>query len=411
MTVSMPEKARLLTKLAEGGFNVPRFHYLPPQAFAREEFAPLEAFLREQCEGHKIIVRSCHPAEEYYKGGTFDSLETYADVGGVKYARTKIVHSAEEEKKLSILRQQKFNNAPPLNPGDTGVLVMPFLEGSRVMAKVVGSRWEFGYCRTRSGNFDCEPYITQTPHDLGLLQVSEKVQKFLGFKCEIEYVISPDGVIYVVQAKDISKIETLELKQHELAVELDGLRRIRRRRNYRERPLFVMDNRALYLELVTQCEPLVHGGSKGPVGIDHILALVRNFEASMQNFALRHERFAVLGLCIVVPDELFQVANHYLDDWPEQQKQLSKMLYQNLYKVDQFLSEADTLIARDGFRRNLCSHDAYGINTVRNPVWSVYWLNQRHQEVVRRFKELGYQTGDYAGIEVDEADKPTVFLF
>ena len=131
----------------------------------------------------------------------------------------------------------------------------------------------------------------------------------------------------------------------------------------------------------------------------------------MMEFALRHERFAVLGLRIVVPDELFQVANHYLDDLPDQQKRLSKRLYQNFYKVDQFLAEADTMIARGGFRRNLCSHDAYGINTMRNPVWSVYWHNQRHEEVVRRFTELGYKTGDYVGIEVDEVDKPTVFLF
>ena len=258
MSAQLPEKARLLSKLATGGFNVPRFHYLPPQAFEREEFAELESFLREECEGHKIIVRSCHPAEEFYKGGTFDSLETYADVGGVKYARKRIVHSAEEEKKLSILRQQKFNAAPFLDPQETGVLVMSFIEGARVMAKVVGNHWEFGYCRTRSGNFECEPYITQTPHDIGLLQVSEEIQKFLGFKCEIEYIMAPDGVIHVVQAKDISKIVTLELKHRELAVELDGLRRIRRRRNYRERPIFVMDNRMLYLDLIAQCEALVH---------------------------------------------------------------------------------------------------------------------------------------------------------
>ena len=400
----------MLNRLHQGNFNVPDFFYMPPEAFESQDFSGLEKFLGEQCDGHKIIVRSCHPVEEFYKGGTFDSLETYSDVGGVKYAWTKIVKSLSGEKALSILRQRKFQGSPPLDPKQTGVLVMPFIEGIRVMAKIIGSHWEFGYCRARGGDFECEPYITQTPRDLGLLQLSEDIQKFLGFKCEIEFVISPEGEIHVVQARDISKIETLELKQSELSVSLDGLRRIRKRRNYRERPIFVMDNRGFYLSLISLCEGLVHGWSDEPVTIEDVLQKVRKYEKSMQNFALRHERFAVLGLCIVVPDDLFQVANHYLDDFPELQKMLSKELYQDLYKVDQFLAEADTLIAKATFRRNLCSHDAYGINTVRNPVWSVFWHKRRHQEIVRRFVELGYKTGDYVGIEVDEDDKPTVFL-
>lgn len=410
MTTRMPEKAHLLQSLAKGGFNVPHSHYLPPEAFEKQDFAELERFLSEECGGHKIIVRSCHPAEEFYKGGTFDSLETYADVGGVKYARNKIMKAAAEEKRLSILRQQKFNCSPPLDPCETGVLVMPFIEGSRVMAKVVGDHWEFGYCRTRSGNFECEPYITQTPNDMRLLSMSEKIQEFLGFKCEIEYIISFDGVVFVVQAKDISKVDTLERKQSELAVELDGLRRIRHRRNYRERPIFLMDNRAFYLDLITLCEEIVHSGRDHKVAMKNILDMVSDFEQAMMGFALRHERFAVLGLCIIVPDDLFQVATHYLADYPELQEEFSRALYKDLYKVDQFLAEADTLIAKDAFRRNLCSHDAYGINTVSNPVWSAYWKQSRHREVVGRFQKLGYKTGDYVGIEVDEGDKPIVFL-
>jgi hypothetical protein len=411
MAAQIPEKARLLEKLSEGGFNVPEYYYLPPQVIKKGAFDGLEKFLGDECKCHKIIVRSCHPAEEFYKGGTFNSLETYADVGGVKYAYQKIVNSIFEEKELSILRQQKFHCSPPIDPKETGVLVMPYMEGPKVMAKVVGNHWEFGYCRTRSGEFECEPYITQTPNDLGLLQLSQDIQDYLGFKCEIEYVLSPDGQIHVVQAKDISKLETPEYKQSEMAVRLDGLRRIRLRRNYRERPLFVMDNHAFYLDVVTLCEGLVHGGDEHEVTIDDILQRVLDYEKEMNAFALRHERFAVLGLCIVVPDDLYQVANHYLDDFPELQKQLSKVLYQNQYKVDQFLAEADTLIAKGAFRRNLCSHDAYGINTVRNPVWSAYWSTQRHKEVVRQFKELGYETGDYIGIEVDLDERPTVFRF
>ena len=410
MTQQLPEKARLLHELLKGDFNVPEFFYMPSEMLANQDFGGLEEFLNEHCQGHKIIVRSCHPAEEFYRGGTFESLETYADVGGVKYAYKKILKSLTGEKALSILRQRKFQGSPPLDPEQTGVLVMPFIEGTRVMAKIIGNHWEFGYCRTRGGDFEYEPYITQTPRDLGLLQLSEDIQKYLGFRCEIEFIKSPEGEIHVVQARDISKLETLEFKQSELSVSLDGLRRIRKRRNYRERPIFVMDNREFYLSLISVCEGLVHGCDEGEVTIDDVLQKVRDYETAMQDFALRHERFAVLGVCIIVPDDLFQVANHYLDDFPELQKRLSKELYQDLYKVDQFLAEADTLIAKATFRRNLCSHDAYGINTVRNPVWSVFWHKRRHREVVRRFLELGYKTGDYVGIEIDDDDKPTVFL-
>ncbi len=124
---------------------------------------------------------------------------------------------------------------------------------------------------------------------------------------------------------------------------------------------------------------------------------------------MRHQRFAVLGLAIQDPDELYQVANHYLDEMPELQAELSKTLHKNLYQIDIFLSEADTLISKDKVRINLCSHDAYGIDTVRNPMWSVYWHPARHEETVKEFKRLGFKTGDTIGIDVDLDGKPTVY--
>ena len=412
MASYLPEKAKLLNRLSQERFNVPKFLFIPAEDFEEENFGELEKFLDGNCAGHKVIVRSCHDKEEYYKGGTFESLETYADVGGIKYARNRIIKTALEEKGLSILRQRKFSNAPEIDPSTTGVIVMPFIEGINVMAKVIWDHWEFGYSRTRTRQFECGPYITQTPHDRGLLQLSQDIQDFLGFKCEIEYVVAPDGEIYVVQAKDISKIETLEYKESELAVHLDGLRRIRKRRNYRERAIYVMDNQTYYLELIELCENLVQAArDDGVVDPEPLLKRIQDYEQDMEDFALRHERFGVLGLCVIVPDDLFQVANHYLDDFPEAQQKFSKALFRNQYKVDQFLSEGDTLIAREAFRRNLCSHDAYGINTVRNPIWSAYWHAERHEEVVKRFRELGYKTGDYVGIEVDNEDRPAVFRF
>ncbi|BBO85255.1 hypothetical protein DSCO28_58210 [Desulfosarcina ovata subsp. sediminis] len=409
MSHSVPEKAELLEQLRQGGFAVPDFIYVPPEHFETETFDALEAFLEKHRESFKVIARSAHPEERRFKGGTFDSLETYADVGGIRYARNKMIKLAGTSKRLSILRQQRFDHAPELDLEQMGVIVMPFIDGSSVMAKMICGYWEFGYCRDRIHKVQSEPYITRTPHDRRLVQLSKDIQAHLGFRCEIEYIISADGGIHVVQAKDISNIDILEEKENHHTIALDGVRRIRKRRNYRERPLYVMDNRAFYIDLISLCEEVLADRHDGDgVDISPMLACIDSYEAGMEDFALRHHRYAVLGLAIQDTVELFQIANHYLDDIPEQQAALSKALYNNLYMIDIFLSEADTLIAKDKFRINLCSHDAYGIDTVRNPMWTVYWHVDRHDEVVREFGQVGFRTGDTVGIHINADEKPTV---
>ena len=255
-----------------------------------------------------------------------------------------------------------------------------------------------------------EPYITRTPHDRRLVQLSKKIQTYLGFRCEIEYIISADGGIHVVQAKDISSIDILEEKESQRSITLDGIRRIRKRRSYRERPVYVMDNKAFYIDIISQCEEMVSEcATAGKPDIAQIIDSINAYEAEFEAFALRHQRYAVLGLAIQDPLDLYQIASHYLDDTPELQAELSKALHNNLYQIDIFLSEADTLIAKDKFRINLCSHDAYGIDTVRNPLWTVYWYVDRHDDVVREFKRIGFKTGDTVGIDIDVEDKPTVY--
>jgi len=409
MKNKIPEKARLLEKLRKNGFEVPDFIYVPADQFKNEDFKQLESFLDKHRESYKVIARSAHPLESKYKSGTFDSIETYADIGGIKYARNRIIKAAETSKRLSIQRQLMFNHAPEIDMNEMGVIVMPFVNGSSAMAKMIGSDWEFGYCRNRTHKVQSEPYITKVPHDRRLLKLSEDIQKALGFRCEIEYIISSDGEIHVVQAKDISNIETLEEKESERSVKLDGIRRIRKRRNYRERPVYVMNNKAFYINIISQCEDLVQE-CKGPKpDINDIIAGIKAYEKELESFALRHQRFAVLGLAIQDPSDLYQIANHYLDDSPELQKALSKALYKNLYKIDIFLAEADTLIAKNKFRINLCSHDAYGIDTVRNPLWSAYWHIDHHDEVVKEFLRLGFKTGDTIGIDIDAEGRPTVY--
>ncbi len=409
MQNAVPEKVRLLQKLREGNFNVPPFVYVPAEHFRSKDFHALESFLKEYNAGFKVIARSAHPKEEFYKGGTFDSMETYADLEGIRYARERIVQNARTSKRLSILRQQKFSGAPEIDPEEMGVIVMPFMEGISVMAKVLGDHWEFGTCGDRVQKVQSEPYITRTPHDVKLLQLSEGIQKYLGFRCEIEFIYPGFGEIYVVQAKDISLVETLEEKEFQHSLKLDGVRRIRKRRSYRERPVYVMDNMALYIRIIGVCEDMILGGVEPAPAIDDILEIIFSYERELEDFAVRYERFGVIGYKIQVPAELFQIANHYLDELPEMQKKLSAALKKNMYKIDHFLSEADTLIAKDRIRLNLCSHDAYGIDTVRNPLWSVYWHADRHEQILKEFRRLHFTSGDTVGIDIDHEEKPTLY--
>jgi hypothetical protein len=405
----IPEKAALLKRLDKGGFNVPEFIYVSAVDFKNENFKALEAFLDRHRESFKVIARSAHLKEEFFKGGTFDSLEIYADLGGIKYARKKIINLAKTAKQLSIRRQQIFSHAPDIDLENMGIIVMPFISGTSVMAKIIGNHWEFGYCRERSQKIQREPFITRTPHDIRLLQLSEDIQKYLGYPCEIEFVISEQGEIYVVQAKDISHIETIELKLGEGSIHLDGVRRVRRNHNFRERPVYVMDNKNFYLSIINKCEEFVLGNGDSKPTLEEILEIITLYQGEIEAFALKHHRFCVLGLSIQEPEELYQIANHYLDDYPEMQAKLSRALHDNLYKIDYFLSETDTLIAKDKFRLNLCGHDAYGIDTVRNPMWSVFWQMEKHEKMVKRFKKSGFKTGDIVGIEIDSDEKPIVY--
>jgi hypothetical protein len=170
-----------------------------------------------------------------------------------------------------------------------------------------------------------------------------------------------------------------------------------------------MDNKAFYIDVISLCEDLVQSEAAPETRVKNIVDRVAEYEADLESFALRHQRFAVLGFSIQDSGDLYQIANHYLDDFPDQQKALSKALHNNLYKIDIFLAEADTLIARDKFRVNLCSHDAYGIDTVRNPLWCTFWHADRHDAVVRDFKRLGFKTGDTVGIDIGADDRPVVY--
>ena len=125
-SILLPEKALHLERLRKGKFNVPDFIYVPAADFKNKNFKKLEAFLSHHQESFKVIARSAHPLEEAFKPGTFDSLETYADVAGIQYARNRMTKLGKTVSRLSILRQQEFSHAPELDLEDIWVIVMPF---------------------------------------------------------------------------------------------------------------------------------------------------------------------------------------------------------------------------------------------------------------------------------------------
>jgi hypothetical protein len=169
-----------------------------------------------------------------------------------------------------------------------------------------------------------------------------------------------------------------------------------------------MDNRAFYLKVISMCEELILGENDADFRIEDVLKIITDYEDELEAFALRHERFCILDLSIREPEELFQVANHYLDEYPDFQERLSQALHNNLYKIDYCLTETDTLIAKNRIRVNLCGHDAYGIDTVRNPLWTVYWDAEKHDNIVKEIHRIGFKTGDSVGIDINDGGKPTV---
>ena len=44
---------------------------------------------------------------------------------------------------------------------EMGLLIMPFIDGTSVMAKMIGDEWEFGYSGDRIHKVQSDPFINQ----------------------------------------------------------------------------------------------------------------------------------------------------------------------------------------------------------------------------------------------------------
>ncbi|MAA89367.1 MAG: hypothetical protein CL914_04145 [Deltaproteobacteria bacterium] len=405
----IPEKPRLLKILKDDGFNVPDFYFISGEDFDEGNFLELQEFLNRSCTSFKVIVRSAHPQEDRFKGGTFDSLETNCDITGVQYARNRITKLARHAKRLNILRQQRFNGAPQIDIDQMGIMVMQYIEGLQVMAKQLGDQWEFGISGFAKEKVPVESYITRRPPDERLLELSDTIQRHLGFRCEIEYILDYSGVIHVVQARDISLIDLLEQNRFEQTLRLDGIRRLRKRNNYRERVIYTMDNPSIYERIMAMSSELLREQERVEEKFGKILKVIEEYEQELEQFSLKYQYYAVLGLKIRIPDELFHKASHCLNELPDYQARLTQVLLENQYQIDYFLSEADTILAKDRLHLNLCTHAAYGVDSVRNPLWFIHWTPEHHDAVVNQFRKLGFKTKDMIGIEISPEERPMVY--
>ena len=65
-------------------------------------------------------------------------------------------------------------------------------------------------------------------------------------------------------------IDTPALKDSNRFITLDGIRRVRIRRNYRERLIYVVGNKSFYLKLIGKCEKIMHAWEESKTTIEDV---------------------------------------------------------------------------------------------------------------------------------------------
>ncbi len=81
----------MLERLKNGRLKAPALIYVPPEDFKKERFTALKKFLEKHRESFKVIARSAHPAEEFYKGRLADKYGLEVMIPSA--ADMEVVHS------------------------------------------------------------------------------------------------------------------------------------------------------------------------------------------------------------------------------------------------------------------------------------------------------------------------------
>jgi hypothetical protein len=289
MATKLPEKALHLEMLKKGRFNVPDFIYVPAEDFKNENFEKLRSFLKRHQESFKVIARSAHPLEEAFKPGTLIHWKPMRMWPGFNMPENG---SSNGKIGQQTLHFEAAEIQPRAGTGseDMGIIVMPFINGNGVMAKMLGNSWEFGYCRTvptrwKANRLSPKPPTTRvfwkSPRRFRNTSVSN-AKSNTSFPGMVKSTWSRPRIFLTLRP--------WMKKEDERSVHLDGIRRIRKRSNYRERPVFVMDNTAFYMDIIDRCENIVMANDPPESRIQDALEIIASQEAECEDFAMRYER-------------------------------------------------------------------------------------------------------------------------
>ncbi|MBU0980639.1 MAG: hypothetical protein KJ709_07555 [Nanoarchaeota archaeon] len=381
----VPNKVEFLDRLRgkTKGLKIPEQVYLSREHFEQGEFGELEGFL----EGpEEIIVRSALMEENEFKGGTFSSYRNGGKRNGQRYRlaptvetvktlRGWIVEDARYAKSLAIRRQQKFNNAPEINPEDIGAQVMRYEEGCKIMAKQVREKWEFGYVGLKCplDGAHMQDHLSDHAWNDDLVPVSERIQDMLGIGAEIEYIWDQkNDRLIVVQVKDITgRVTEAEPRMHDedpVYILADFcLNRMRKtEESYRERQLFKVDDYEHLIPAISDRYIQEEGT------FVKCLEEARAMKDEYERFALENEHYAVY---IGEVERTNRFVGYVTRNHPDVKDfhigdgnygfglRYCGMMYYP------FVAEADTVINFTVSSITGHSHQLFGIDNINNPLW------------------------------------------
>jgi len=233
-----PEKVSGLEKLAANKFKVPKYRkYFSAEQCAKGLTPELRKELRKElvkilAEQHQeLIVRSAHPQESEFSGGTFESItiklwkiengkqktlspEELSEA--IMTARRKIVEMAKPENSLQVRRDLRHKGIKDFDPDKMGIYIND-LVSSRLQLTIVPLDDNTLSIRFNQGNTDGQniytfeiPKTGTIPTEL-LIKITEKTQS--------KFFATPIGKIQLL-IKEIQRAQSLFEEPQEMEIHL-----------------------------------------------------------------------------------------------------------------------------------------------------------------------------------------------
>jgi len=425
----LQEKVANLLTLEEVDKSIPDRVFVSEKDFQDENFENLKKFLKKYPEGG-IYARTVHKLEDQLKGGTGKSIVFYENtIQEVHDVRKVIIDHLRYAKRLSILRQQKFNGlSQEFNPDDMGLLFMPYIKGWNIMAKYVNKEWEFGISGIPENGEEFPPRLFTKKSIEEMAVILQNLQRDLrrivdpliercdrltnhlykkkgNDKYEYEFVYNSKAkVIYTVQARDISKIignmKTMEcgFDLSYPSLDLADWQCVRNPARYRKRPVYIIDEK-----LVEGVEYL----SKANKHIEFLLQVQEQFI----DFALEHENLGVIALDASKSNDSVLSLNQkgiYDKELPRELiYSLGEYGFTTLHAGDLYaplIDESDLLICPATPGKGADPHIVFGIDNLNVPFIAVKYFG-REDYLLRDFLRTNkINNGSLVGVDVSGSD-------